>query len=139
MEHLPFSALHNREFEEIYSSSIPAFNKIQTQVFHALYTTDDNVFVGAPTGSGKTICAEFALLRLWSQSGSKHRRAVCILPYQEMVDLRVKEWSDKFGKVQGGKQVVSLTGDSSTDLRQLELAHIIVCTPTQVSSFLFVP
>ena len=41
------------------------FNPIQTQVFNALYNMNDNVFVGAPTGSGKTVCAEFALLRLW--------------------------------------------------------------------------
>jgi hypothetical protein len=29
-----------------------------------LYNTDDNVLVAAPTGSGKTICAEFAILRM---------------------------------------------------------------------------
>lgn len=131
----PFSALHNPEFERLYSSTIPAFNKIQSQVFPALYTTDENIFVGAPTGSGKTICAELALLRLWSKRDQKHPRAVCILPYQEMVDLRVKEWTEKFGDLQGGKNIVSLTGDSSTDLRQLEVGHVIVCTPTQVSLF----
>ncbi|KAG8794998.1 DEIH-box ATPase, partial [Serendipita sp. 398] len=127
----PFSVLRNPEFERIYSSSIPAFNKIQTQVLEALYGSDENVFVGAPTGSGKTICAEFALLRLWSKKDQKHPRAVCILPYQEMVDQRVKEWTAKFGKLQGGKEIVSLTGDSSTDLRQLQIGHVIVCTPTQ--------
>ena len=36
----------------------------QTQVFTVLYNSDDNVLVAAPTGSGKTVCAEFALLRL---------------------------------------------------------------------------
>lgn len=34
------------------------------QVFNALYHTDDNVLLAAPTGSGKTIAAEFALLRM---------------------------------------------------------------------------
>ncbi len=34
------------------------------QVFTALYNTDDNCLVAAPTGSGKTTCAEFAILRL---------------------------------------------------------------------------
>lgn len=34
------------------------------QVFTALYNTDDSALVAAPTGSGKTICAEFALLRV---------------------------------------------------------------------------
>ena len=126
---LPLSALHNKEFEQIYSSTIRTFNKIQTQVFQALYTTDDNVFIGAPTGSGKTVCAEFALLRLWGQRDPP--RAVCIEPYQEMVDQRVAEWSVKFGKLQGGKDIVSLTGETSADLRLLEKGDVIVCTPTQ--------
>ncbi|KAJ7125480.1 putative RNA helicase [Mycena crocata] len=129
LQALPLSALHNKEFEAIYSSSIQTFNKIQTQVFQALYTSDENVFIGAPTGSGKTICAEFALLRLWSKR--EQPRAVCIEPYQEMVDQRVKEWRDKFAQVQGGKEIVSLTGETSADLRLLEKGDVIICTPTQ--------
>ena len=99
---LLLSALHNQEFKEIYSSMIQTFNKIQTQVFQALYTSDENVFIRAP-GSGKTICAEFALLRLWSKC--EQPRVVCIEPYQEMVDARVKEWRAKFSKLQAGKEI----------------------------------
>ncbi len=93
-----------------YACSIQTFNKIQTQVFQALYTSDDNVFIGAPTGSDKTSCAEFALLRLWSKR--EPPRAVCIEPYQEMVDLWVNEQKAKSGKLQGGKEVVSLSSSS---------------------------
>jgi hypothetical protein len=39
--------------------------------------------VGAPTGSSKMICAEFALLRLWNKPKQLPVRAVCIEPYQE--------------------------------------------------------
>ena len=130
LQALPLSALHNKEFEALYANTIQTFNKIQTQVFQALYTSDENVFIGAPTGSGKTICAEFALLRLWSKE--EQLRAVCIEPYQEMVDLRVKEWASKFRKLQGGKEIVSLTGETSADLRLLEKGDVIVCTPSQV-------
>ncbi|KDQ53780.1 hypothetical protein JAAARDRAFT_136540 [Jaapia argillacea MUCL 33604] len=129
LQPLPLSALHNKDFETIYSSTIRTFNKIQTQVFQALYTSDENVFIGAPTGSGKTICAEFALLRLWSNRDQA--RAVCIEPFQEMVDQRVAEWRSKFGDLQGGKEIVSLTGETSADLRLLEKGDVIVCTPTQ--------
>jgi len=133
LQPLPLSALHNKAFEQIYSSTIQTFNKIQTQVFQALYTQDENVFIGAPTGSGKTICAEFALLRLWSKRDPS--RAVCIEPYQEMVDQRVEEWQRKFGKL--GKEIVSLTGDRSADLRLLEKGDVIICTPTQVCTLHF--
>ena len=47
-------------------------NKIRTQIFQALYTSDEDVFICAPTGSGKTICTEFALLRLWSKAEQPH-------------------------------------------------------------------
>jgi len=36
-------------------------------VFNTLYNTAENVLVAAPTGSGKTVCAEFAILRMLRQ------------------------------------------------------------------------
>jgi pre-mRNA-splicing helicase BRR2 len=45
---------------------------------------DDNIFIGTSMGGGKTICAEFALMRLWSKHESLRA------PYQEMVGLRGK-------------------------------------------------
>ncbi|RSH79448.1 DEIH-box ATPase [Apiotrichum porosum] len=125
LQPLPVSALHNKAFEALYP--FDSFNKIQTQVFQALFTTDDNVLIGAPTGSGKTFCAEFALLRLWSKRDPP--RAVCIEPYQEMVDLRVAEWSAKFAPLE--KEVVALTGEATADLALVRKADIVVCTPSQ--------
>ena len=99
LQPLPVSALPNREYEAVYNGWVDKFNPIQTQVFNALYNMNDNVFVGAPTGSGKTVCAEFALLRLWSKPNNG--RCVYIAPFQEVVDLQVAQWGQKFGKIQG--------------------------------------
>ena len=38
---------------------------LAAQAFHTLYHTDESVLLGAPTGSGKTISAELAMLRAW--------------------------------------------------------------------------
>jgi pre-mRNA-splicing helicase BRR2 len=75
LQALPLSALHNRKFEARYSSTIQTFNKTQPQGFQTLYTPED-VFIGTPTGGGKTTCAEFASLRLWNKR--KQPRAVCM-------------------------------------------------------------
>ena len=83
-------------------------------------------------GSGKTICAEFVLLKLWNKRDNL--RAVCIEPYQEMVDQRIEEWSVKSKSVQGGKEIVSVTGETSADLHLLEKGDVIVCMPGQVSA-----
>ena len=53
-------------------------------VFNAVYNSDDNVFIGAPTGSGKTICAEFAILRMLSQNSDG--RCVYITPKQSLAE-----------------------------------------------------
>ncbi|KAI8374185.1 Sec63 Brl domain-containing protein [Radiomyces spectabilis] len=129
LQPLPVSALRNSAYENVYAGWIDHFNPIQTQVFNALYSTDDNVFIGAPTGSGKTVCSEFAILRMWSQD--KDARCVYIAPLQELVDQRVADWQKKFGALDGGKEIVALTGETSADLKLLERGHIICCTPTQ--------
>jgi hypothetical protein len=49
---VPVVALQNPAFEALYHSKFEYFNPIQSQTFHALYHTDINILVGAPTGSG---------------------------------------------------------------------------------------
>lgn len=53
-------------------------------VFNAVYNSDDNVFVGAPTGSGKTICAEFAILRMLLHNAEG--RCVYITPMEALAE-----------------------------------------------------
>lgn len=55
------TALRNHQFEGMYTEKFPQFNPIQTQVFNAVYNSDDNIFVGAPTGSGTLLFTELTL------------------------------------------------------------------------------
>jgi len=54
-------------------------------VFNAVYNSDDNVFIGAPTGSGKTICAEFAILRTFAQNADA--RCVYVTPLDALAQM----------------------------------------------------
>ncbi|KAJ9142130.1 Pre-mRNA-splicing factor brr2 [Pleurostoma richardsiae] len=128
MQPLPVSALKAKDYAALYPDW-DRFNKIQTQAFQSLYNTDDNVFVGAPTGAGKTVCAEFALLHHWSKPESG--RAVYIAPFQELVDIRFQDWQKRFADLRGGKDIVKLTGETSTDLKLLEQGDLILATPIQ--------
>ena len=50
-----------------------------------------------------------------------------------MVEQCVAERRKKFGQLQGSKEIVALTGETSADLRLLEKGDVVVCTPSQVS------
>uniref|UniRef100_A0AAR2JZQ8 U5 small nuclear ribonucleoprotein 200 kDa helicase n=1 Tax=Pygocentrus nattereri TaxID=42514 RepID=A0AAR2JZQ8_PYGNA len=124
LQPLPVSALRNAAFESLYQNKFPFFNPIQTQGNdQTLYNSDDNVFVGAPTGSGKTICAEFAILRMLLHN--TEGRCVYITPMEALVFV---DWHQKFQDVLN-KKVVILTGETSTDLKLLGKGDIIISTP----------
>ncbi|MBN3296912.1 U520 helicase, partial [Amia calva] len=126
LQPLPVSALRNSAFESLYQDKFPFFNPIQTQVFNAVYNSDDNVFVGAPTGSGKTICAEFAILRMLLQNAEG--RCVYITPMEALAEQVFADWYEKF-QDHLNKKVVLLTGETSTDLKLLGKGDIIISTP----------
>ncbi|XP_058793100.1 U5 small nuclear ribonucleoprotein 200 kDa helicase [Phymastichus coffea] len=125
LQPLPITALRNDLFESLYIDKFPQFNPIQTQVFNAVYNSDDNVFVGAPSGSGKTTIAEFAVLRLMSHN--PEGRCVYMVSKEALAEIVYTHWSQKFGKVLG-KKVVQLTGETGTDLKLLAKGQIIVTT-----------
>uniref|UniRef100_A0A8C5MLF8 U5 small nuclear ribonucleoprotein 200 kDa helicase n=1 Tax=Leptobrachium leishanense TaxID=445787 RepID=A0A8C5MLF8_9ANUR len=126
LQPLPVSALRNSAFESLYQDKFPFFNPIQTQVFNTVYNSDDNVFVGAPTGSGKTICAEFAILRMLLQNSEG--RCVYITPMEALAEQVFMDWFEKF-QDRLYKKVVLLTGETSTDLKLLGKGNIIISTP----------
>ncbi|CAB3373375.1 Hypothetical predicted protein [Cloeon dipterum] len=126
LDPLPISALNDPKLESLFGDNILAFNAIQTQVFHCLYHTDENVVLGAATGSGKTVVAELAIFRVFREHpGTK---IVYIAPLKALVRERIKDWNEKFVK-KLGKKVIELTGDSSPDAAAIASADVVVTTP----------
>ncbi|KAH6769435.1 U5 small nuclear ribonucleoprotein helicase [Perilla frutescens var. frutescens] len=127
LQPLPVTALRNPAYEGLYQQ-FKHFNPVQTQVFTVLYNSDDNVLVAAPTGSGKTICAEFAILRNHQKGPESTMRAVYIAPIEALAKERYQDWKKKFGEGLGIR-VVELTGETATDLKLLDKGQIIISTP----------
>ncbi|KAK9466803.1 Sec63 Brl domain-containing protein [Lipomyces arxii] len=128
MQPLPLSALKDPDYIDLYPE-FEVFNKTQTQVFNTLFNSDDSTFIGAPSGSGKTVCAEFALLHHW-QKGPNAGRIVYVAPFQELVDQRFRDWGNRLASVARGK-INKLTGELTADLKLLEQSDLILSTPTQ--------
>ncbi|EDV19743.1 uncharacterized protein TRIADDRAFT_51100 [Trichoplax adhaerens] len=127
LQPLPVKALRNVAIEKFYSEkNLTFFNPVQTQVFNALYNSNDNVFVGAPTGSGKTICAEFAITRLLNTQNDG--KCVYVTPFQSLAEKLYIEWMERFEK-RLGKTVNILTGEISIDIKRLSTGNIIISTP----------
>lgn len=118
------SVIKNDLFKHIFQFSY--FNPLQSQVFHSLYYTDENILIGAPTGSGKTIVAEFAMLRLFQNN--PQAKIVYIGPLKSLVRERFKDWNNRFGNILY-KKVIELTGEGSNNKSDLQNADIIVTTP----------
>lgn len=123
---LPTTALQEPRFEQLYSM-FDTFNPIQTQLFHVMYHTNTPVFLGAPTGSGKTIVAELAILRMKRLDP----KGICvyIAPLKSLARERRKEWQKRFGAKPLGWRVLELSGDTHHDQSTLEKADILICTP----------
>lgn len=124
LQPLPVSVLNNVQYETLYPFT--HFNPIQTQIFHCLYHTDNNVLLGAPTGSGKTIAAEIAIFRVFNTYPKG--KVVYIAPLKALVKERIADWKTRLER-NLGKKVVELTGDVAPDIRAIRDATVIVTTP----------
>jgi len=132
LQPLPITTLPSKQIQSLYRAlNISHFNPIQSQTFHELYEKDSNALVCAPTGSGKTICAEFAILRSLSVDSSN--KTVYIHPKKEGVDIMAANWTERFGKI--GVSVGVLTGDAPTDTKIFAASAIVLSTTKNFDSY----
>lgn len=126
LQPLPISALHDPTVEAIYKARFKYFNPMQTMAFHSLYNTNSNIFVGSPTGSGKTVVAELAIWHAFKEFPKS--KVVYIAPMKALVRERVDDWRERICKNTKHK-LVELTGDSLPDAKEVREASIIITTP----------
>jgi len=116
-------------------SNFPYFNIVQSKVFDEVMYTDRPLVVCAPTGSGKTVIFELAIIRLLMNSGQGTSKAkvVYMAPMKALCSERFTDWSTKFEPF--GLRCKEVTGDSELDdYYELQNVHIIMTTPEKWDS-----
>ena len=133
LQPLLFSALRNPQAEKLYTQVLKYIHMlpIQTQTFKSLYDTEESVFIGSPTGSGKSLCADFAMLSYLKQSKSSKQYTapvIYVAPIEALVKDKFRYYSANFGEILGFK-VNMLTGQLSLDNKIFDTSDIIFTTP----------
>ncbi|XP_067309186.1 probable ATP-dependent DNA helicase HFM1 isoform X2 [Pseudorasbora parva] len=113
----------------------PYFNYVQSQALDDVLYTNKNFVACAPTGSGKTVLFELAIVRLLIESSEPWHsvRAVYMAPIKALCSQRYESWKQKFGPL--GLNCKELTGDTEIDdIFEIQDAHLIFTTPEKWDS-----
>ncbi|KAJ0176747.1 hypothetical protein K1T71_007926 [Dendrolimus kikuchii] len=85
----------------------------------------------APTGSGKTVVFEMAivqlLMELEADKNIKDYKIIYMAPVKALCTERLTEWYSKFTRL--GLMCIAVTGDTDVDFSQLKPYRIIITTP----------
>ena len=123
------------ELPEFYQSlfPFPMFNVVQSKCFHAAYSTNNNLVLSAPTGSGKTVVMELAICRLLFTLNDERFKVVYQAPTKSLCAERFRDWHAKFWGL--NLKCAELTGDTDyTQLRSVQNSQIIITTPEKWDS-----
>ena len=136
-----------------------SFNAMQSEMMEFILTKTEESFVcSAPTGSGKTVLLELAMLTGLFTTNAKRRGAggrgdsgsgrrgcnkvVYLAPLRALVAEKLNDWQNRFGRgTELDLSFVLLTGDvddekarSSEFWREVDKADVILATPEKLDS-----
>ncbi|TRM59292.1 Sec63 Brl domain-containing protein [Schizophyllum amplum] len=88
------------------------FNAVQSTCFDPVLTTDENMVISAPTGSGKTVLFELAIIKMLNDMRSTGTSLKCVYmaPTKALCSERQRDWSAKFDPL--GVKCCEMTGDT---------------------------
>ncbi|TFK76347.1 P-loop containing nucleoside triphosphate hydrolase protein [Pluteus cervinus] len=88
------------------------FNAVQSVCFDSVIGSEENLVLSAPTGSGKTVIFELAIVRLLTSHGpvANGKKCVYIAPTKALCSEKFRDWSLKFEPL--GIKCCELTGDT---------------------------
>lgn len=90
---------HHQQTTTSISLQVESFNTLQSQVFYPLYHCDRNLLICGPTGSGKTVLADIATLRvLRFKKTSQKQKIVFITPIESLAHLKYHDWKERIGE-----------------------------------------
>ncbi|XP_061796981.2 probable ATP-dependent DNA helicase HFM1 isoform X1 [Nerophis lumbriciformis] len=116
-------------------SEFPFFNYVQSKALDDVLYTDTNFVACAPTGSGKTVLFELAIIHLLMETSEPWRdvKAVYMAPIKALCSQCFESWTKKFGPL--GLNCKELTGDTEIDdFFEIQDSHIILTTPEKWDS-----
>ncbi|XP_076063896.1 putative ATP-dependent DNA helicase HFM1 isoform X2 [Oratosquilla oratoria] len=130
---VPVSKLPPR-YQPVFSQ-FPYFNVVQSRVFKDVFGTDSSLVVSAPTGSGKTVIMELAIIRLLMNQSDwlSSTKIIYMAPLKSIVAERFLDWKVRLGTL--GVTCSEVTGDTEhDDLAVLGSSQVILTTPEKWDS-----
>ncbi|XP_070701535.1 probable ATP-dependent DNA helicase HFM1 [Pempheris klunzingeri] len=122
------------KFRSVFNE-FPFFNYVQSKALDDVLYTGNNFVACAPTGSGKTVLFELAIIRLLMETSEPWRdvKAVYMAPIKALCSQCFESWKKKFGPL--GLSCKELTGDTEIDdFFEIQDSHIILTTPEKWDS-----
>ena len=123
------------QFRSIFSH-FPHFNKVQSKVFDDVLYSDNPIVLSSPTGSGKTVVFELAIIRALIQTPSHEIpkiKIVYMAPLKALCTERLSDWKRKFSPF--NIKCLEVTGDSDIDdYSAIKTTNLIFTTPEKWDS-----